>query len=131
MQQLTKTNFAQQAEKVIQSMVETNKKTGEKFIRLTTSKIRNLLSMTNVLYNRARQKKSETLDEDILKDIQYLKMRFAYESGREKDVKEFVEKAGIMSHIDTIGKRSENLLLFCNYVESLVAYHKFYGGKDR
>lgn len=130
MQQLTKANFAQQAEKVIQSMVETDRR-GNKGIRLTTSKIRNLLSMTNVLYNRARQKKSETLDEDILKDIQYLKMRFAYESGREKDVKEFVEKAGIMSHIDTIGKSRENLLLFCNYVESLVAYHKFYGGKDR
>ncbi len=130
MQQLTKTNFAEQAEKVIQSMVETNKR-GEKVIRLTTSKIRNLLSMTNVLYNRARQKKNETLDEDMLKDIQYLKMRFAYESGREKDVKEFVEKAGIMSHIDAIGKSRENLLLFCNYVESLVAYHRFYGGKDR
>lgn len=130
MQQLTKTNFAEQAEKVIQSMVETNKR-GEKVIRLTTSKIRNLLSMTNVLYNRARQKKNETLDEDMLKDIQYLKMRFAYESGREKDVKVFVEKARIMSHIDAIGKSRENLLLFCNYVESLVAYHRFYGGKDR
>lgn len=130
MQQLTKTNFAEQAEKVIQSMVETDKR-GNKGIRLTTSKIRNLLSMTNVLYNQARQKKNEILDEDMLKDIQYLKMRFAYESGREPEVKKFVEKAGIMGHIDAIGKSRENLLLFCNYIESLVAYHKFHGGKDR
>lgn len=130
MQELTKTNFADQAEKVILSMVEKDRK-GNPTIRLTTSKIRNLLSMTNVLYNHARQKKNETLDDDLLRDIQYLKMRFAYECGREVDVKKFVEKAGIMEHINAIGKNREKLLLFCNYIEALVAYHKFYGGKDR
>ena len=129
MQELTKTNFADQAEKVIQSMIEDKK--GNSRIRLTTSKIRNLLAMTNVLYNHARQKKNEVLDEDLLRDIQYLKMRFAYESGREPDVKAFVEKAEIMQHINRIGKSREKLLLFCNYIESLVAYHRFFGGKDR
>ena len=85
MQELTKTKFADQAEKVMQSMIEIDKR-GNEQIRLTTSKIRNLLSMTNVLYNHARQKKNEVLDEDLQRDIQYLKMRFAYESGREPEV---------------------------------------------
>ena len=123
MQELTKTNFADQAEKVMQSMIESDR--GNKQIRLTTSKIRNLLSMTNVLYNHARQKKNEVLDEDLQRDIQYLK------SGREPEVKKFVEKAEIMKHMQAIGKSREKLLLFCNYIESLVAYHRFYGGRDR
>lgn len=130
MQELTKTNFADQAEKVVQSMIETDRK-GKPPIRLTTSKIRNLLSMTNVLYNHARQKKDETLNEDLLRDIQYLKMRFAYESGREPEVDKFVKKAEILEHIQAIGKSREKLLLFCNYIESLVAYHRYYGRKDR
>lgn len=130
MQELTKTNFADQAEKVMQSMIEIDKR-GNEQIRLTTSKIRNLLSMTNVLYNHARQKKNEVLDEDLQRDIQYLKMRFAYESGREPEVEKFVEKAEIMKHMQAIGKSREKLLLFCNYIESLVAYHRFYGGRDR
>ena len=130
MQALTKSNFADQADKVIQSMIELDKR-GNKHIRLTTSKIRNLLAMTNVLYNHARQKKNEVLDENLLHEIQYLKMRFAYESGREKDVEIFVKKAEIMQHINAIGQSREQLLLFCNYMESLVAYHRYHGGKDR
>lgn len=130
MQELTKTNFADLAEKVIKGMVKTDK-WGNPKIALTTSKIRNLLSMSNVLYNNAKQVRNETLSEDILHDIQYLKMRFVYESGREPIVKEFVESAGILKYIDKIGTSRESLLLFCSYMEALVAYHKFYGGKDR
>lgn len=130
MQQLTKTNFADLAEKVIKGMREEDRR-GNMTIKLTTSKIRNLLSMTNVLYNNAKQMRNETLSEDIMHDVQYLKMRFAYECGREKDVEKFVKSAEIMEHIDKIGTSRESLLLFCSYMEALVAYHKFYGGKDR
>lgn len=130
MEKLTNTNFADKAEKVIKSLVETDRR-GNPKIKMTTSKIRNLLSMTNVLYNQARQLKTELLPEEIKKDVQYLKMRFAYESGREPSVKSFVEKAEIIGHLNNVGDSRENLLLFCNYMESLVAYHRYYGGKDR
>lgn len=129
MERLTKTNFAQNAEKVIKQLVITDQKGNQK-LKLTTSKIRNLLSMTNALYNQGIRSKSEKLDADTIHDIQYLKMRFAYECGRENSVKEFVDKAEIMRHIDGISNRQE-LLLFCNYIESLVAYHRFYGGNER
>lgn len=130
MKPLTKDNFAQQAEQVIKDLRTTDRK-GNPKIDLTTSKIRNLLSMVNVLYNKGRLLKSDELGDDLRHDIQYLKMRFAYEAGREKTVGEFVDKADIMAHIDAIGNQREKLILFCNYVESLVAYHRYYGGKDR
>ncbi|MBQ3400147.1 MAG: type III-A CRISPR-associated protein Csm2 [Lachnospiraceae bacterium] len=37
----------------------------------------------------------------------------------------------MIGHIDKIGESRENALLFCRYMESLIAYHKFYGGRDR
>lgn len=130
MEALTNTNFADLAEKVINDILGQEKK--EKSKPITTSKIRKLLTMTNALYDQARLAKGETLDDGLLHDIQYLKMRFAYEAGRDlKAVKPFVDKAEIMEHIDRIGNSRAALLLFCNYMESLVAYHRFYGGKDR
>ena len=139
MELINKTNFADRAKSVIVRFLE---KDGNKIIKnkygeyvwkkemkdLTTSKIRNLLSMTNALYNQALHVRGDVLDEDIMHDIQYLKMRFAYESGREPAVKEFVNKAGIMKCLNEIGNSKDDLLLFCNYMESLVAYHKYYGG---
>ena len=134
MELINKINFADEAGKAIRKLVERDKENKPKIIggkyqfKLTTSKIRNLLSMTNALYNQALHIRGDVLDEDIMHDIQYLKMRFAYESGRERAVKEFVDKAGIMKCLNEIGNSKDELLLFCNYMESLVAYHKYYGG---
>lgn len=136
MELINKTNFADEAEKAIRRLVERDKENKPKIIdgkyqfKLTTSKIRNLLSMTNALYNQALHIRGDVLDEDIIHDIQYLKMRFAYESGREPVVEKFVKAAHIMKCLKEIGDSKEELLLFCNYMESLVAYHKYYGGRD-
>lgn len=54
----------------------------------------------------------------------------AYEAGREDAVKGFLEATGLMKAIDELHSY-EQFLLFCRYAESLVAYFKFYGGKDQ
>ena len=62
--------------------------------------------------------------------MQYLRVKMAYEAGRDSAVKEFLEKTHLMEtvrHIVTY----EQFLLYCRYAESLVAYFKFYGGKDK
>ena len=71
----------------------------------------------------------EKLSEAIEGKIQYIRLRFVYEAGREKSVKDFIEKADIIKHLQRIETRSD-LLLFCRYMEALVAYHKFNGGRD-
>ena len=53
-----------------------------------------------------------------------------YEAGREKTVKAFWEAAQIEKQIDKIGNSKKELILFCHYMEALVAYRKFLGGKD-
>lgn len=126
MQKLDELNYVGQAEKVIQNLGKD--KYGNLF--LTTSKIRNLLGMISDLNNQAIHETGSKLSVELQGGIQYLKMRFAYEAGRERSVKEFVEKANIFDHIDQIGSDRKEFLLFCKYMEALVAYHKFYGGRD-
>ena len=55
-------------------------------------------------------------------------MKLIYQSGREPKVKYFIEKAEIMKEIEAIQGSKKRFLEFSNYMEALVAYHKFYGG---
>lgn len=126
---LTKTTYVDEAERVIKSMIKKDRN-GNDTIGITTSKIRNLLSMISEIYNDALHNEEEKLSEDMISRIQYLKMRFAYEAGREDTVKEFVQKAGIFEAINKIGNNKEKLIIFCHYMEALVAYRKFYIEKD-
>lgn len=128
---LTNENFVDEAEKVIISLDK------DKYdnIKLTTSKIRNLLSMISNIYNEAIHIEGDKLTEEIISKIQYLRMRFVYEVGRDQKnnsgVKGFYEKAKIKENIAKIKDSKEQCILFCKYFEALVAYHKFYGGKDK
>lgn len=128
MEKLTQTNYVDLAEKVIVKDLERDKRGN---FRLTNSKIRNLLSLVNNLYTDVARTggSNEKLSETIEGKIQYIRLRFVYEAGREKSVKDFVEKADIIKHLQRIETRSD-LLLFCRYMEALVAYHKFNGGRD-
>lgn len=119
---LSTTNFADKAEKVMLEIKDVRRK-------ITTSQIRNILTMTNNLYDRARMG-TEQLSDDELSDLQYYKMRVVYEAGRDNLVKDFVDKANLLEHIKQINRDREKLLVYCKYFESLVAYHKYYGGRD-
>lgn len=119
-------NYVDEAEKVIKSL----SKDRHNNLLLTTSKIRNILSMINDIYNDTLHYKEDKIDNELKGRVQYLRMRIAYEAGREKIVKDFEKNAHLMDYIKEIGDSKQNLILFCHYVEALVAYHKYYGGKD-
>ena len=103
---------------------------GKKGGLLTTSKIRNLLSMISSLYDEVRRERSDRLSQSVQSRIQYIRLHFAYEAGRDQKVKEFVTEADIFAHLKDIGESKEKFLLFCRYMEALVAYHRFYEGKE-
>ena len=97
---------------------------------LTTSKIRNLLSMISSLYDEVRRARAPKLSREEQERIQYIRLHFAYEAGRDGKVKAFVREADILAHIRDIGDDKKRFLLFCNYMEALVAYHRFNDGKE-
>lgn len=119
---LSKTTFADEAEKVIKELVKDRN-------HITNTKLRNLLSMVNKVMQGANQSDELKLSNDELRDIQYLKMRLAYECGRDTSVRKFVELSKIDTVINKIGDNRKLLELFADYMESLVAYHKFYSNK--
>jgi CRISPR-associated protein Csm2 len=94
--------------------------------RLTTSKLRDIYSLIMNIYTKVND---EPDFQKHLSDIQYLKVKMAYESGRERTVRDFIDRTYLMAAVDSI-KTYDQFLLYCRYAESLVAYFKFYGGRD-
>jgi CRISPR-associated protein Csm2 len=123
-------NYVDEAEKVILKLKDLKDKKGKTIPLVTTSKLRNLLTMTADIYNEVMNSKDDKLSEEICSRIEYLRIRFLYESGREQAVKSLVEQAGILQILKEIGNSKKNFILFNRYMEALVAFHKYYGGKD-
>ncbi len=98
-----------------------------RFPHLTTTKIRGIYSLVTNIYTRVG---SEEDFEACRADLQYIKVKMAYESGKDRNVKGFIEDSCLMKAIDQV-KTYDQFILYCRYAESLVAYFKFYGGKEK
>ncbi|MBC7075731.1 MAG: type III-A CRISPR-associated protein Csm2 [Syntrophomonadaceae bacterium] len=125
------------AEKRMKALMTPNSK--NPFGNLTTSKIRNILSLVNDIYSQVINWKEEELPQEITDRIRYIKVRLAYEAGREnqqtdrdkdKKIKEFIDKTGLIEAVDYIASSREKFIRYAKYLEALVAYHRYYGGKD-
>lgn len=120
--------YVEDAEKVFKDWYSTRDK------KITTSKIRGLLSGMSDIYNDVVRVEGEELPQDIVDRIQYLKVQFVYEYGRDdkKDgsVRRFINESKILNKIDKIGTSKKKFIEMERYMEALVAYHRFYGGKD-
>lgn len=97
---------------------------------ITTTKIRLLLSLVLEIYSMVQTNGNEELDEDVQSKVLYVKMKFAYEAGRDDRIMKFINHTQLMENLAEIKNDKEYLLLVCKYMESLVAYYKFYGVKN-
>ena len=87
------------------------------------------MTLVNQLYNRIVLLRGD-LPENIVSEIRYLKLRLIYEAGREQDVMKFCRVTGVIDAIDFIGNSKPRFLRYAKFMEALVAYHRFYGGRD-
>lgn len=130
---LTDRNYVEKAEKVIKKLNKKLNRDGQSEFELTTSKLRKLLSMTSTLFDEIQARPIEELQDKI----SYLRVQFLYQAGRTdglrkggtNPVKDLVEKAEILQCLSEITDKA-SLIRFCRYMEALVAYFKFEGGKD-
>lgn len=126
-------NFAHE---VVQNNLKQSNKKGRKkqvlFNGLTTSKLRKLMEQVNRLYTIAFNSNEDQLNEEFIDELEYLKIKFYYEAGREKSVDEFLKKTLMFPIIDrVIQKESKKFFLdYCKYFEALVAYAKYYQKED-
>lgn len=97
---------------------------------LTVSQIRNLLAMSADILNEVLEYPEEELSEELLDRISYLTVRFYYEAGRDEKVKSFIETANLLPFLKGIKTRKQYIQYY-QYMEALVAFHKYHGGKDQ
>ena len=133
MKMISNDNYVDEAEKVNRTLkAKKNPKNGRDIPMVTTTKIRNLLAMTADIYNEVLNISGDRLSEEVNNRIEYLRVRFTYEAGKDSEgkVRDFVTEAGILDILREIKGSRENFILFNRYMEALVAFHRFYGGKD-
>lgn len=104
-------------------------------IDVTTSQIRKFLTAVNVVRNKvdlykAKNKGAEALSKELTAEIKFLKVNLLYQAGRTAAVKQFMTVSKLNIIIDGIGDSLARFVKFTKYVEALVAYHKFLGGRD-
>lgn len=136
------------ADKAKKSM---EKLSGEKTM-VTTSQIRKFLTAVNsisakvTVYCIQNPEKADKLPEELQAEIQYLKIKLAYQIGKKTNfkwnprkkkmednlnpVRLFEEETDLINEIDSIKDSTKAWQVFANYMEALVAYHKYYGGRD-
>lgn len=120
-------NYSDVAQNVIKTLSQPNKYGRINII--STSQLRNILAMSADIYNQVVPLEKDLTDE-INSRIEYLRIRCFYEAGRERLVKDFMEKSQIPDILREINGEKKNFILFNHYLEALVAFRKYYGGKD-
>lgn len=123
------------ADKVMKKLSTATDKWGKPSM-VTTSQLRRFLTAVNTVTGKVEQYQNETgtlekLSTDLAAQVKFLKVKLAYQVGRQgKVVADFAKEADLMAAIDSIGSDAKKYEEFARYVEALVAFHKFYGGKD-
>lgn len=129
-------NYVAEAEAVIQDLCN-------KGIILNTNQLRKILSAITEIKNKvnievAKNKaKVKTISPELQMEIRFLKTHFCYQAGREIEenkgrrnavntVDEFIKRAKLIPYLDKIGDDIDNFKEYCKYIESLVAFHKYY-----
>lgn len=123
-----------EAEKAIKGLQYKDRKDNIK-IDVTTSQIRKFLTAVNVVRNKvdlykAKNKGAEALSKELTAEIKFLKVNLLYQAGRTAAVKQLMTVSKLDIIIDGIGDSLARFVKFTKYVEALVAYHKFLGGRD-
>jgi len=104
---------------------------GKHRFQITTSKIRNILSMVSDIYNDELLSFNEELSAKSRAKKQALQVRILYEAGREKSVEEFILKTKLLDYLKQTEGNRKKFMDFAKYMEALVAYHLYLGGRDK
>lgn len=123
-------NYVAKAQEIVEELYGI-KSGGQTIGKITTSKLRNFLSMASDIYNVEVRRTEHDLLPSSKQALMLMRIRIAYECGRENstNVKQFVLRTNMISYLLGIESR-EDFIAYSHYLEALVAFHRFYGGKE-
>lgn len=116
---------------IARDVVEKGLKRDKGNLNLTTSQIRNIMSLLAEIYKNVSTNESQVLSADLQARIQYFRLKCVYQAGREDSVKDFMIKSNLLDVINLIGDNKNRFISCYHYIEALVAWHKFNGGKEQ
>lgn len=126
-------NYVDEAERIMRVLISSG-------TTVTTSKIRNLLSLVTDIYNDESIRTEDKLKPDSVVKLNLMRVRVAYEYGRDngesvgKDkvypMKDFISQAHLLEYLKGISTDRADLIRFAHYMEALVAFHRYLGGKE-
>ena len=126
-------NYVGEAERIMRALISSG-------TTVTTSKIRNLLSLVTDIYNDESIRTEDKLKPDSVVKLNLMRVRVAYEYGRDngesvgKDkvypMREFITQAHLREYLKGISTDRADLIRFAHYMEALVAFHRYLGGKE-
>ena len=116
-------DYVDEAERVMQELMKD-------WNRITTSKLRNFLALITDIYNAESLSNYEQLLSASQAKLMRLRVKIVYDAGREQTVKTFVQKSHLLEYIKDVGTDRNKLIQLAHYMEALVAYHKYLGGKE-
>lgn len=123
-------NYVAKAESVILKLSKQVNKQGKVVAMVTNSKIRNLLSMSADIYNQVLDCKDDKLPQELNGRIEYLRVRYIYEAGREPRVKDLVIQGELLEIMKEIQGSKKNYILYYHYMEALLAFKRFWNKND-
>lgn len=123
-------NYVAKAESVNLKLSKQVDKQGKVVAMVTNSKIRNLLSMSADIYNQVLDCKEDKLPQELNGRIEYLRVRYIYEAGREPRVKDLVIQGELLEIMKEIQGSKKNYILYYHYMEALVAFKRFWNKND-
>ncbi len=126
--QISEGNYADRAKDIMAKRRAKDKQGKDTcFLGLKNTKLRGIYGQIVNVNSRVAN------EEDFEKakgDVQYLKVKMAYEAGRTNAVKDFLEHSHLLALLDNL-ESYDQFKLYCRYAESLVAYFTYYGGKEQ
>ena len=90
----------------------------------------NLLSLVTDIYNEENIRTEEKLRPESVVKLNLMRVRVAYECGRDDTVKSFVARTNLLEYLKGISTDRADLIRFAHYMEALVAFHRYFGGKE-
>ena len=126
---INEANYVNTADAVIRYLKEESAKPKGTAV-VSTSKIRNLLAMSADIYNEVLCLDTDELSDECKSRIEYLKVRMIYEAGRDVAVKNLIDVSGMRGLLNKVKNKNKEFILFNRYMESLVAFRKYYCGND-
>lgn len=130
-------DYIQEAERVFQKLNQKTNQAGRPIGFINSTQLRKFLSAANAIDNKilahdARSEEnlnSDILSDELINEVQYMKVRSVYAMAKDPQVKEFAVEANLLKRIDEIGSSKKKFKEYARLMEAMIAINRFIGRK--